>query len=82
MSNVLRVSSELNLAPKNCMPSSAEIKIKSIRRTRRALMEAIELTRLFTRFPMALQCLISRHSKNYTMKKRKNMGENQKYIQL
>ena len=57
MSNVLRVSSELNLAPKNCMPSSAEIKIKSIRRTRRALMEAMELTRDLTRLPMEDQYL-------------------------
>jgi len=40
------------------MPSSAKIKMKSMRRTRRALMEAIELTRDFTRLPMEAQYLV------------------------
>ena len=54
---VLRDSSLENRPPKICMPSRAKMKMNRTRRTRRALMEAMELTRDLTRLPMEDQYL-------------------------
>ena len=55
--NVPRDSSFLKRPPKICIPKSAKMKIKRIRRTSRALMDAMELTKLLTRFPIDAQYL-------------------------
>ena len=47
-----------NFPPKICIPSRAAMKMESMRRTRRAAMLAIELTKDFTRFPMLSQYLL------------------------
>ena len=57
--NVLRDSSLANRPPKICIPRSAKMKMKRMRSTRRALMEAMELTKLLTRLPMLAQYLHS-----------------------
>ena len=56
---VLRSASSpvANRPPKICIPNSAKMKMKRMRRTKSALMEAIELTRLLTRLPILAQYL-------------------------
>ena len=54
---VPRDSSFLNRPPKICIPSRAKMNIKRMRRTSRALMDAMELTKLLTRLPMEAQYL-------------------------
>merc|ERR1719210_2704129 len=58
---VLRSASSpvANRPPKICIPNSAKMKMKRIRRTKSALMEAIELTRLLTRLPILAQYLVT-----------------------
>ena len=57
--NVLRDSSLANRPPKICIPRRAKMKMKRMRSTSRALMEAMELTKLLTRLPMLAQYLHS-----------------------
>ena len=57
--NVLRSASSpvANLPPNICIPNSAKMKMKRMSRTKRALMEAMELTRDLTRLPILAQYL-------------------------
>ena len=57
---VPRDSSFLKRPPKICIPSRAKMNIKRMRRTSRALMDAMELTKLLTRLPMEAQYLESK----------------------
>ena len=50
-------SESINLPPNICIPRSAKMKMKRMRRTSSALMEAMELTRLFTKLPILAQYL-------------------------
>ena len=53
-------ASSVKRPPKICIPSKAKMKIKRMSRTKRALMEAMELTKLLTRLPMEAQYLEER----------------------
>ena len=56
-SNLFNLKLNDYLPPKICIPSRAKMKMKRTRRTNRATMEEIELTKDFTRLPIADQYL-------------------------
>ena len=49
-----------NLPPKSCIPNKAKMKMKRTRRTNKATMEEIELTKDLTKLPIADQYLKSK----------------------
>ena len=61
-------ASSVKRPPKICIPSKAKMKIKRMSRTKRALMEAMELTKLLTRLPMEAQYLEERVQPNSDLK--------------